>query len=1045
MQKSLVRSHAAGMGPEVETEVVRAMMVLRARSLSMGYSGVRPLVAEGIVGLLNASLTPVVPEYGSLGASGDLAPLAHAALPLLGEGVVRDADGELLDAADALAAAGLAPIELMAKEGLALINGTDGILGMLVLALRDFELLLKAADLSAALSVEALLGTDRAFAEDLVALRPQPGQQVSAANLRRLLADSAVVASHRYGDTRVQDAYSLRCAPQVNGAARDALGHAGRTADYELESAIDNPMVMPDGRVESCGNFHGAPLGLACDLLAIASADVGAIAERRTDRLLDKVRSEGLPPFLADDAGVNSGLMIGHYTQAAMVAENRRLAVPASSDTLSTSASQEDHVSMAWGAARKLRDLAGEPAAHPRDRDHLRRSAASTCAAIEGSPPPAPPPPATACAPTSPASAPTAGSRQSSPPPRSWSGPARWSPRSRRRSGSSNERRSRNRRYEVSREIHAPHGSQLSCKGWPQEAAMRMLMNNLDPAVAERPEDLVVYGGTGRAARSWEAYDAIIRSLKTLEGDETLLVQSGKPVGVMRTHEWSPRVLIANSNLVGDWDNWDEFRKLEAEGLTMYGQMTAGSWIYIGSQGIVQGTYECFAEIARRRHGGSLSGTITVTAGLGGMGGAQPLAITMNGGVALCIEVDRERIVRRLETGYLDEEADDLEDAVRRCEAAKREGRALSVGLCANAVDALPALLARGFEADIVTDQTSAHDPLNGYVPNLMSLEEADRLRVDDPDEYVKRSRAAIAAHCAAMVEFLDRGAEVFDYGNSLRAEARLGGFERAFDYPGFVPAYVRPLFCEGKGPFRWVALSGDPADIAATDAAVLDELAGDEALERWIRLAGERIAFQGLPARICWAGYGERHRLGLRFNEMVRSGELKGPIVIGRDHLDSGSVASPYRETEAMADGSDAIADWPLLNALVNTSAGASWVSIHDGGGVGIGRSLHAGMVCVADGTDLAGEKLERVLQADPGMGVIRHADAGYDRAIEVAAERGVRVPMREGEYHPGAFALSRAYRGFLRTHRCASSSVMRCSRFVRWGTRCCANARPR
>jgi urocanate hydratase len=551
----------------------------------------------------------------------------------------------------------------------------------------------------------------------------------------------------------------------------------------------------------------------------------------------------------------------------------------------------------------------------------------------------------------------------------------------------------------VSREIHAPHGSELSCKGWPQEAAMRMLMNNLDPAVAERPEDLVVYGGTGRAARSWEAFDAIVRSLRTLEGDETLLVQSGKPVGAFRTHEWAPRVLIANSNLVGDWDNWDEFRKLEAEGLTMYGQMTAGSWIYIGSQGIVQGTYECFAEIARRRHGGSLAGTITLTAGLGGMGGAQPLAITMNGGVALCIEVDRERIARRLETRYLDEEADDLEDAIRRCEEAKREGRALSVGLCANAVDVLPALLARGFEAEIVTDQTSAHDPLNGYVPNLMTLEEAERLRHEDPDGYVKRSRAAIAAHCAAMVEFLDRGAEVFDYGNSLRAEARLGGFERAFAYPGFVPAYVRPLFCEGKGPFRWVAVSGDPADIAATDAAVLDVLAGDEALERWIRLAGERIAFQGLPARICWAGYGERHRLGLRFNEMVASGELKGPIVIGRDHLDSGSVASPYRETESMADGSDAIADWPLLNALVNTSSGASWVSIHDGGGVGIGRSLHAGMVCVADGTDLAAEKLDRVLHSDPGMGVIRHADAGYDRAIEVAEERGVRVPMREGD----------------------------------------------
>jgi len=547
--------------------------------------------------------------------------------------------------------------------------------------------------------------------------------------------------------------------------------------------------------------------------------------------------------------------------------------------------------------------------------------------------------------------------------------------------------------------IRAARGNTLSARSWMTEAPLRMLMNNLDAEVAENPAELVVYGGIGRAARDWNCYDRIVETLKTLSEEETLLVQSGKPVGVFATHADAPRVLIANSNLVPHWATWEHFHELDRKGLAMFGQMTAGSWIYIGSQGILQGTYECFAEIARRRHGGSLAGTITLTAGLGGMGGAQPLAITMNGGVALCIEVDRERIARRLETGYLDEEADDLEDAIRRCMEAKRDGRALSVGLCANAVDALPALLARNFEADIVTDQTSAHDPLNGYVPNLMSLEEADRLRVDDPAEYVKRSRAAIAAHCAAMVEFLDRGAEVFDYGNSLRAEARLGGFERAFDYPGFVPAYVRPLFCEGKGPFRWVALSGDPADIAATDAAVLDELAGDEALERWIRLAGERIAFQGLPARICWAGYGERHRLGLRFNEMVRSGELKGPIVIGRDHLDSGSVASPYRETEAMADGSDAIADWPLLNALVNTSCGASWVSIHDGGGVGIGRSVHAGMVCVADGTDLAAEKLERVLVADPGMGVIRHADAGYERAIDVAAERGVRVPMREGE----------------------------------------------
>jgi urocanate hydratase len=524
-----------------------------------------------------------------------------------------------------------------------------------------------------------------------------------------------------------------------------------------------------------------------------------------------------------------------------------------------------------------------------------------------------------------------------------------------------------------------------------------MLMNNLDPDVAEDPARLVVYGGTGRAARSWGAFDAIVRTLRTLGDDETLLVQSGKPVGVFRTHEWAPRVLIANSNLVPEWATWDEFRRLEALGLTMYGQMTAGSWIYIGSQGIVQGTYECFAEIARRRHGGSLAGTITLTAGLGGMGGAQPLAVTMNGGVALCVEVDRHRIDRRLQTRYLDEVADSFDDAVARCRAAKDSGRALSVGLEGNAADVLPALLASGFEADVVTDQTSAHDPLNGYVPNRMSLDDAVALRADDPDEYLRRSRAAIAAHCAAMVGFLDAGAEVFDYGNSLRAEARLGGFERAFAYPGFVAAYVRPLFCEGRGPFRWVALSGDPADIATTDRAVLAEFPDDEPLARWIEHAAERIAFQGLPARICWLGYGERARLGLRFNELVRSGEVSAPIVIGRDHLDSGSVASPYRETEGMADESDAIADWPLLNALVNTAAGASWVSIHHGGGVGIGRSIHAGMVCVADGSALAAEKLERVLTSDPGMGVIRHADAGYARANEVAVQRGVRLPMAE------------------------------------------------
>ena len=546
------------------------------------------------------------------------------------------------------------------------------------------------------------------------------------------------------------------------------------------------------------------------------------------------------------------------------------------------------------------------------------------------------------------------------------------------------------------RPVSAPRGTELSCKGWPQEAALRMLMNNLDPEVAEHPDELVVYGGTGRAARSWDAFDAIVATLRQLEHDETLLVQSGKPVGVFRTHAWSPRVLIANSNLVPEWGTWDEFRRLEALGLTMYGQMTAGSWIYIGSQGIVQGTYECFAEIARRRHGGSLRGTISLTAGLGGMGGAQPLAVTLNGGVALCIEVDPAAIERRLRTRYLDELAPDLDAAVARATAARDAGEAVSIGVLGNAADLVPELLRRGFPADIVTDQTSAHDPLGGYVPDRMTLAEAAALRAQHPEAYIERARRSMAAHCAAMVGFKDAGAEVFDYGNSLRAEAKLGGFERAFDYPGFVPAYVRPLFCEGKGPFRWVALSGDPADIAATDRAVLDEFPDDEPLHRWIEAAGERIAFQGLPARICWLGYGERARLGLRFNEMVRTGELAAPIVIGRDHLDSGSVASPYRETEAMQDGSDAIADWPLLNALVNTASGASWVSIHHGGGVGIGRSIHAGMVCLADGTDLAAEKLARVLTSDPGMGVIRHVDAGYERAAEVATQRGVRIPMQ-------------------------------------------------
>jgi urocanate hydratase len=547
----------------------------------------------------------------------------------------------------------------------------------------------------------------------------------------------------------------------------------------------------------------------------------------------------------------------------------------------------------------------------------------------------------------------------------------------------------------MSRTIRAPRGSKLSCAGWSQEAAMRMLMNNLDPEVAERPEDLVVYGGTGRAARSWEAFDAIVRELKVLKGDQTLLVQSGKPVGVFDTHEWAPRVLISNSMLVPEWATWDEFRRLEALGLTMYGQMTAGSWIYIGTQGILQGTYETFAAIARKRFNDTLAGTITLTAGLGGMGGAQPLAVTLNGGVAICVEADDERIKRRIEHRYLDVRADDLEHALRLANEAKAAKRALSIGLHGNAAEVLPALVARGFAVDIVTDQTSAHDPLS-YIPAGLSPEDAQELRLDDPVTYVKRARESMARHVEAMVAFLDLGAEVFDYGNSLRAEAKLGGYTRAFEFPGFVPAYIRPLFCEGKGPFRWVALSGDPADIAATDRAIVEEFSDDPALFRWIKAAGERVSFQGLPARICWLGYGERARAGLRFNELVGSGAVKAPIVIGRDHLDSGSVASPYRETEAMMDGSDAIADWPILNALLNTSSGASWVSVHHGGGVGIGRSIHAGMVVVADGTEDAARKLQRVLTNDPGTGVMRHADAGYQRAIDVAGERGVHIPIR-------------------------------------------------
>jgi urocanate hydratase len=547
------------------------------------------------------------------------------------------------------------------------------------------------------------------------------------------------------------------------------------------------------------------------------------------------------------------------------------------------------------------------------------------------------------------------------------------------------------------RVVRAPRGPQISCKSWQQEAALRMLMNNLDPEVAERPDELVVYGGIGKAARNWECFDAIVRCLRELENDQTLLVQSGKPVGVFRTHPDAPRVLISNSMLVPAWATWDHFYELDRKGLMMYGQMTAGSWIYIGTQGILQGTYETFAAAARQHFGGSLKGRLVVTAGLGGMGGAQPLAATMNEGVIIAVDVDRHRIERRLVTRYLDEASESLDDALARARAAQAAGQPLSIGLLGNAADVLPELVRRGVVPDLVTDQTSAHDPLNGYVPNGITPEKALRLREKDPKRYMAEARRSMAEHVRAMLELMRRGAVTFDYGNNIRAEAKAAGVEDAFDIPGFVPAYIRPLFCEGKGPFRWAVLSGDPDDLKVTDDAVLRTFPEDEALARWIRLARERVKSQGLPARICWLGYGERAKMGLVFNRLVRQGVVKAPIVIGRDHLDAGSVASPNRETEAMKDGSDAVADWPILNALVNTAAGATWVSVHHGGGVGMGYSIHAGMVVVADGTEAADARLQRVLTSDPGTGVMRHADAGYDRAVEVAGKRGVRVPMQD------------------------------------------------
>ena len=746
-------------------------------------------------------------------------------------------------------------------------------------------------------------------------------------------------------------------------------------------------MITDDGRVESNGNFHGAPVGYVLDFLAIAVADVASMSERRTDRFLDVARSNGLPPFLAHDPGVDSGLMIAQYTAAGLVSELKRLAVPASVDSIPSSAMQEDHVSMGWHAARKLRRaidgltrvLGIELLTAARAMD-LRAPLAAV--AGHGRRP-----------------GPAARARASPAPARTRTSPPTSRPR---RTPSATEQiaaRAQEPAHDPGpRPVRAPRGTTLTARSWQTEAPLRMLMNNLDPEVAERPDDLVVYGGTGKAARSWDAYDAIVRTLTTLGDDETLLVQSGKPVGVLTTHEWAPRVLIANSNLVGDWATWPEFRRLEQLGLTMYGQMTAGSWIYIGTQGILQGTYETLAAVAAKRFGGTLAGTLTVTGGCGGMGGAQPLAVTLNGGACLIVDVDGDRLHRRVRERYLDRVATSLDEAIAlvtrseeprrpRCPSASSATRPRSSPSCCAAASR--------------STSSPTRPPRTTRCPTCpVGVDVADwaSYAAAKPEEFTDRARESMARHVEAMVGFMDAGAEVFDYGNSIRDEARQGGYDRAFDFPGFVPAYIRPLFAEGKGPFRWAALSGDPRDIAVTDQAVLDLFPDDDHLHRWIRAAQDRVAFQGLPARICWLGHGERDRAGLRFNELVASGEVSAPLVIGRDHLDAGSVASPYRETEGMADGSDAIADWPLLNALVAASSGATWVSIHHGGGVGMGRSIHAGQVSVADGTELAARKLARVLSNDPGMGVLRHVDAGYPRADEVATANGLRVPMREG-----------------------------------------------
>ena len=993
LQRNIVLSHAAGVGEPMPAPLVRLMLALKLASLGQGASGARLETVQFLAAMLSHDLLPVVPAQGSVGASGDLAPLAHMAAAMIGVGEIMHA-GERKPAAAALAQAGMRPIVLGAKEGLALLNGTQFSTAYALAGLFEAETLLQAGLITGALSTDAARGSDAPFDPRIHALRGHRGQIDVARALRELIAGSAIRASHLTGDDRVQDPYCLRCQPQVMGAALDILRHAAATLQIEANGVSDNPLICGDPpEALSGGNFHGEPVAFAADIIALALCEIGAIAERRIAMLIDPAlsRPAGVPDA---KAGVEFRVhgAAGHRGRAGRREPPARDAGKRGFDS-DLGQSGGSRVDVGACGAPAVAD-GGQCRSGDRHRTVGRGAGLRLpCAArIERDTRAGPGGGACGSAASGRGSRNGAGHRQGD-----CAGAFRPD-----RAGGTAGGSARHRiviggdMVQISnvRTVRAPRGTDITAKSWLTEAPLRMLMNNLDPEVAERPGELIVYGGIGRAARNWECYDRIVATLRRLEADQTLLVQSGKPVGVFRTHADAPRVLIANSNLVPHWATWEHFNELDRKGLMMFGQMTAGSWIYIGSQGIIQGTYETFVEIGRRHYGGSLAGRWILTAGLGGMGGAQPLAATMAGASLLAVECQASRIEMRLKTGYLDTQAATLDEALAVIERSCRERRPVSVGLLGNAADVLPDLLRRGVRPDVVTDQTSSHDPANGYLPKGWTVAEWERRREAAPNEVAAAARVSIAEHVRAMLAFHAMGVPTLDYGNNIRQVAKDEGVADAFAFPGFVPAYIRPLFCRGIGPFRWAALSGDPEDIYRTDAKVKELLPNQGHLHRWLDMARSRIRFQGLPARICWVGLGDRHRLGLAFNEMVARGELKAPIVIGRDHLDAGSVASPNRETEAMLDGSDAVSDWPMLNALLNCASGATWVSLHHGGGVGMGFSQHAGMVIVCDGTEAAARRIERVLWNDPASGVMRHADAGYDIALDCARENGLDLP---------------------------------------------------